>query len=97
MVPRSSSGFSSLLINGSPDPVEGIYKGCLKGKVSARSTENTRRGGVQKMLVMRTSGKATEGGRLVPSIPCRGLVVRVFPTLRLDLVIAALPVLASPD
>ena len=104
-----SSGFFDLLMNGSPDPVEGRNEGQFEVKEVAWSMENTRSGGIQKTPAMGSSGKTTDGeydplSGMVPSgskgcrpVPCRlgrGLVGLILPPLRADLDTAALPDLA---
>ena len=60
-IPMPSSGFSDLLMNGSPDPVEGRNEGQFEVKEVAWSMENTRSGSIQKTLAMGPSGKTTDG------------------------------------
>ena len=111
-IPMPSSGFFDLLMNGSPDLVEGRNEGKFEVKEVAWSMENTRSGGIQKTSAMGSSGKTTDGeydplSGMVPSgskggrpVPCglgRGLVGLILPPLRADLDTAALPDLARSD
>ena len=107
-----SSGFSDLLMNRSPNPVEGRNEGQFEVKEVAWSMENTRSGGIQKMPAMGSSGKTTDseydplsdmvpsgskGCRSVPYTIGRGLVGLILPPLRADLDTVALPDLARSD
>ena len=107
-----SSGFSDLLMNGSPDPVEGRNEDQFEVKEVAWSMENTKSGGIQKTPAMGSSGKTTDGeydplsgmvpseskgSRPVPYRLGRGLVGLILPPLRADLDTAALPDLIRSD